>query len=121
MAVRSAVIDANSRVVNVIMADPAEDAVADHTLVASDTAAIGDHYDGTTFATPRVWLERLPADKQTAISQAALGNAAVLLLLLKAAGSATIDVSAAETVAGVNALVTAGVITSDDAAILLAP
>lgn len=71
--------------------------------------------------TPREWLERLPGDKQAAISAAAVQNPAILLWLLKAAGTTTIDVSLDETKQGVGALALAGVLTSDDAAILLAP
>jgi hypothetical protein len=40
---------------------------------------------------------------------------------MKASGSQTIDVTSMETIAGVAALVTAGVISADDAEMLLAP
>jgi hypothetical protein len=69
---------------------------------------------------PREWLERLSADKQAAISAAAVANPAILLWLLKAAGTPQIDVTATETVAGVAALVSVGVLTSADQTVLLA-
>lgn len=69
---------------------------------------------------PRAWLERLGPDKQAAIMTAALANATVLLWVMKASGSRDIDVTAQETIDGVNALVAVSVLTSDDAAILLA-
>jgi hypothetical protein len=73
--------------------------------------------------TPRQWLERLPPATQGAITQAAATDTtgAILLWLLKAAGTPTIDVTAAETQQGVQALVAAGVLTADDQALLLAP
>lgn len=70
---------------------------------------------------PREWLERLSTDKQAAISTAAIGNGTILLWLLKAAGTPAIDVTSAETIAGVGALVAAGILTQDDQAVLLAP
>jgi hypothetical protein len=71
--------------------------------------------------TPRAWLERLSADKQAAIAAAGASNPAVLLWLLKAAGSSEIDVASQEMIDGVAALVTASVITADDQTVLLAP
>jgi hypothetical protein len=62
---------------------------------------------------PREWLERLSADKQAAISAAAVANPAILLWLLKAAGTPQIDVTA-------TALVSVGVLTSADQTVLLA-
>jgi hypothetical protein len=70
---------------------------------------------------PREWLERLSADKQAAIAAAGVGNGTILLWLLKAAGSPSIDITNAETIAGVAALVAAGVITTADQTILLTP
>jgi hypothetical protein len=70
---------------------------------------------------PREWLERLAPATQQAVSQAALANPAILLWLLKASGSSQIDVTLPETVNGVGALVTAGVLTAADQATLLAP
>lgn len=71
--------------------------------------------------TPRQWLERLAPATQLAITTAAAGNPQILLWVLKASGSPSIDVAAAETIAGVEALVAAGVLTLDDQATLLAP
>jgi hypothetical protein len=45
----------------------------------------------------------------------------LFLWFMKASGSATIDVTPPETIAGVAALVAAGVISADDAEMLLAP
>lgn len=70
---------------------------------------------------PREWLERLSPTTQQAISAAAIANPSILLWLLKASGSTAIDVTLAETVAGVGALVTAGVLTTSEQALLLTP
>lgn len=73
--------------------------------------------------TPRQWLERLSASTQAAITKAAAADTtgALLLWLLKAAGNPSIDVNAAETQQGVQALVNAGVITAQDQQTLLSP
>lgn len=70
---------------------------------------------------PREWLERLSPTKQAAIAAAGMANAATYLWLMKAMGSASIDVTLPETVARVAAFVTAGVIDAADQAVLLAP
>ena len=70
---------------------------------------------------PRAWLERLTPSTQAAIAAAGASNPAILLWLLKAAGSPAIDVTAAETIQGVGALVAAGVITAADQTTLLTP
>jgi hypothetical protein len=72
---------------------------------------------------PRAWLERLSPTTQGNITKAALADSsgAMLLWLLKASGNPQIDVTSAETIAGVNAMVGAGVLTSAEAATLLAP
>jgi hypothetical protein len=70
--------------------------------------------------TPREWLERLDQGKQAAIAAAARSNDTLFLWFMKASGSATIDVTLPETIAGVEALVTAGVLSSADQAVLLA-
>jgi hypothetical protein len=71
--------------------------------------------------TPREWLERLSQQKQSAIAAGGIANASILLWLLKASGSTTIDVTLQETKDGVAALVTAGILTTDDQTILLTP
>lgn len=73
--------------------------------------------------TPREWLERLSPATQATITAAAAKDAsgALLLWLLKASGNPTIDVTAAETVAGVQALAAMGIITAAEQAALLAP
>ncbi|HEX9489782.1 MAG TPA: hypothetical protein VF930_05825 [Stellaceae bacterium] len=72
---------------------------------------------------PREWLERLAPATQAAITKAAAADATggMLLWLLKAAGNPAIDVTSAETVAGVQAMVSAGVITAADQTTLLTP
>lgn len=71
--------------------------------------------------TPRQWLERLSSAKQTAIATAAATTPAILLWVMKATGSQSIDVTLQETKDGVAALVAAGVLDSTDHATLLAP
>jgi hypothetical protein len=73
--------------------------------------------------TPRAWLERLAPATQAAITAAATKDTtgAMLLWRLKAAGNPTIDVTSPETIASVQAMVTAGVITAQEQATLLAP
>ena len=71
--------------------------------------------------TPREWLERLSPTTQAAVATAATSNASILLWLLKASGSLSIDVTAPETKDGVAALVAAGIITAADQTTLLAP
>lgn len=105
-------------------------------FVPNDTARVGARYADGVFTgptpapqepappvppSPRAWLERLTPEKQAAISAAALANAAILLWVIKASGSPTIDVTLQETKDGVAALVAAGVFTADDQALLLAP
>jgi hypothetical protein len=70
---------------------------------------------------PREWLERLSSAKQSAIAAGGIANPSILLWLLKASGSTTIDVTLQETRDGVAALVTAGILTTDDQTILLTP
>lgn len=72
---------------------------------------------------PKQWLERLSPAKQAAISAAAAADVSgtLLLWLLKAAGTGTVDVADPEAAAGVNALVGAGILTSTDATTLLTP
>jgi hypothetical protein len=76
----------------------------------------------STAIVPRDWLNRLSVDKQNAIAAAGNSNPQIQTWLLKAAGSSTgINVYSQETIDGVTALVTAGVITDADKAILLSP
>jgi cytochrome P450 len=70
----------------------------------------------------RLWLERLAPATQLAITTAAAASPSLLLWLLKAAGAQSgIVLTDPETVAGVAALVAAGVITTADQTTLLAP
>ncbi len=68
------------------------------------------------------WLQfrgRFTAPEQAAIMAAALGNSALFSFLLDAAGAAFIDVSDPRTIAGVQALAAAGMITSQRATTIL--
>jgi hypothetical protein len=71
--------------------------------------------------TPRAWLERLAETTQSAIFAGAMGNATVLGWLFKAAGNPSIDVTTQDTKDGVAAMQSAGLITAQEAATLLAP
>jgi hypothetical protein len=72
--------------------------------------------------TPRQWLERLSPQTQLGLETAALSNATVSLWLRKATGASDgIDVTLQETKDGVAAMVTAGLLTTDEQATLLAP
>jgi hypothetical protein len=72
--------------------------------------------------TPREWLERLPSDRQQSIVDTMIGNpGAGRLWIVRALGAAVVDVADPETIAGVENMATAGVISADEAALLLAP
>lgn len=128
-----AVVDAGNNVVNMVDWDGATDYLMPCdpcTFVAfgalqpaqvSQWAARAPVPAAKPRPTPREWLERLSDAKQAAIAAAGAGNGTILLWLLKAAGSPDIDVTSPETIAGVAALVQAGVLTADDQALLLAP
>lgn len=74
------------------------------------------------FPTPRAWLERLSPTTQLALETAALSNAQVALWLRKATGASDgIDVTLQETKDGVAAMQAAGLISAEEAAVLLAP
>jgi hypothetical protein len=93
-------------------------------LADSDPAIVAFHaaaQPGPFPPTPRDWLERLWPNKQAAVAPGAAANAQILLRLLKASGSTTIDITLQETKDGVAALVSAGILTADDQAVLLAP
>jgi hypothetical protein len=61
--------------------------------------------------TPLQFIDRFTEAEQLAITTAAMGNAAVNLWLMKCMGATSIDPSDPRTVAGMNALVAAGLIT----------
>jgi hypothetical protein len=73
-----AVVDGSNIVRNKIVADPAKDAVEGFSLVASDTAAIGDHWDGTTFTrpAPSITIEEAIAARQRAVDALAAAHLA---------------------------------------------
>lgn len=90
--------------------------------VADDTAWSTSPSPRPPLLDARLWLERLSPAKQLAISAAGISNPQINLWLLKAAGAqAGIDVTLQETKDGVAALVSAGVLTTADQAILLSP
>lgn len=134
-AARYALVDAAGVVQNVILCAPDFAPPAGLSLVQSDTAGIGQTYANGVFTapapsrgqpgmpTPREWFEALPPADQATVVKAAMADATgqTMLWLMKATGSSHIDVTAAETIAGVTALQNAGVISAADAQILLAP
>lgn len=70
----------------------------------------------------RLWIERLSPQKQLAVVTFGLANPALMLWLLKAAGSQVgIILSDPDTPAGVAALVAAGALTTADQTLLLTP
>jgi hypothetical protein len=133
------IVQATGNVESVVMWDgiSAWEPPTGTTAIQSDTANIGDTWNGTDFVpapqsppklpyvppTPRQWLERLAPATQSAITAAAAKDTtgALLLWLLKAAGNPSIDVTSPETQQGVQALVAAGIITAHDQQTLLAP
>lgn len=92
-------------------------------LAAGNTPVAADPPPAPPYVmpSPREWLERLAPATQQAISQAAIANPSILLWLLKATGSSQIDVTLPETINGVGALVSAGVLTAADQTTLLTP
>ena len=70
--------------------------------------------------TPREFMDRLTEARQAEITAAAMGNAAVMLWLLRLLGATEVDPAHPETIAGVGALRAAGVITQPEAEALLA-
>jgi hypothetical protein len=71
--------------------------------------------------TPRQWLERLSPTTQLSLETAALTNAQVSLWLRKATGNPSIDVTLPETATGVAAMVSAGLLSTDEQSVLLTP
>lgn len=69
---------------------------------------------------PREFMDRLTAPRQAEITLAAMQSAPLLLWLLRLSGAREIDPAHAETIAGVHALRTAGVITEAEQEALLA-
>lgn len=109
---------------NVILADDGF-ALPGKTLIASDTAAPCDTWDGETFtpavpapAPPPSWpsldfMERFTESEQLAIVTATLANPAVKLWYDKAMAAGTVKADDPRTVAGMAALVGAGLITAE--------
>lgn len=71
--------------------------------------------------TPREFMDRLAMPRQAEITAAAMQSPAALLWLIRLAGAQEVDPAHPETAAGVEALRVAGVITTQEAAALLAP
>jgi hypothetical protein len=136
---RYAIVGSTGQVVNIIELDPLHGSWSppDGTQLVLDNIGVDQSwtYANGTFIppplppaqssvparpTPREWLERLSPATQAAITTAAMSSPALMLWLFKAAGTPAIDVTAAETQAGVAAMIAAGVITPADQATLLA-
>lgn len=73
-----------------------------------------------TQLTPLQFMALLEPSEETAIATAALSNAAILLWLVKTSGASYISLTDPQTVAGVNAMVTAGLLTQARATAILA-
>ena len=71
--------------------------------------------------TPREFMDRLSMSRQGEITAAAMQQPALLLWLLRMTGAREVDPAHPETIAGVQALRDAGVLTEQEAAGLLAP
>lgn len=69
---------------------------------------------------PREFMDRVPMARQAEITAAAVQSPAVLLWLLRMLGASEVDPDHPETIAGVNALLNAGVITQGEAVEFLA-
>lgn len=97
----------------------------DEELADSDPAVVAFLAAAQSKPSPvdaRLWIERLPPAKRQAIWTAALANPAILGWLFLASGAqAGIDLTNPDTIAGVAALVAAGILTPADQAVLLAP
>lgn len=72
-----------------------------------------------TLLTPLAFMARLTAAEQTAIATAGQSNASVLLFLLEVAGASYVSATDPRTIAGVNAIVAAGLLTAARAAQIL--
>ena len=74
-----------------------------------------------TQISPLEFMARLTPAETTAISTAALGNAALLMWLVQASAAQYIDLTDPRTKEGLDALVAAGLLTADRAAAVLTP
>jgi len=74
-----------------------------------------------TVFTALTFLGRFTAAEQTAIANVATTNGTVLLWMIQVAAAQTLDLTNSQTIAGVNALVTAGLITQARATAILTP
>jgi hypothetical protein len=72
-----------------------------------------------TIIAPLDFMSRLTPAEQTAIATAGQSNAQILLFLLKLSGATQVDVTDPLTVAGVNAMVSAGLLTAPRGAQIL--
>ena len=116
---------------SIVGAFPASVTVVDVTAVTPQPAK-GWAYTGAVFVspapvvppaptlTPLEFMALLTPAEETAIATAALQNAAVLLWLVKTSGASYVSLGDPATVAGVDAMVTAGLLTAARAAQILA-
>ena len=105
-----------------------------HEIPTGSPAVVGYTFDGSVFLpppvvvvvnpstmSPLVFQSRFHADELTAIAQAAMGNPALFLYLIQTASASQVDLKDARTIAGIQALEAAKIITSDRAAAILTP
>ena len=116
---------------SIVGAFPASVTVVDVTAVTPQPAR-GWTYTGAVFVapapvvpppvtlTPLQFMGLLTAAEETAIATAALQNASVLLWLVKTSGASYVSLGDQATIAGVNAMVAAGLLTAARAAQILA-
>lgn len=74
-----------------------------------------------TTMTPLVFMARFTDAETTAIHTAAMGNAALFGWLLQCAAATDVDLTDPRTKAGLDALVSAGLLTAEREAVILAP
>jgi hypothetical protein len=70
--------------------------------------------------TPRQFMDRLPMERQAAITASAMASPQILLWLIRLTGATEVDLDNAETLEGVQALAFAEIITEAEALALLA-
>lgn len=70
--------------------------------------------------TPRQFMDRLPMERQAAITAAAMSSPQILLWLIRLTGALEVDLDNAETMEGVQTLAMAEILTEAEAEALLA-
>lgn len=88
-------------------------------VAAGNTADPAGVVTPPIYLSPLVFMERLTTDEQTTIATAGQSNAGVFLFLIKLAGASYVDAADPQTIGGVNAMVTGGLLTAERAAQIL--